>query len=158
MPVLSRRSRLEVPTAADETAAGPIIVLPDAGDDLVEDPHHGAADADGRARDERAFEAAFTRWACDPVKGDVVAVPGLGPLPLGVVLVRLLTSPTQLSGRAAAGLGLGHHATVGELAAALHDAREHPRGPRCRSYRSALYYLRGLEQLDDDAPEPLLST
>jgi hypothetical protein len=67
--------------------------------------------------------------------------------------LRSLTSSTQpLAPANGESLGLDRDATIGSAADALLQACIDPMGPRCRSYRSATYYLVGLALLAEDEP------
>jgi hypothetical protein len=146
----SIRSRGGVPPALDERLAGVITDL----ESLIHDLLHymgptrdstrtpptrvlGAAGALIRTRTEAAFEA----WLTDDDRPDVWQVddPETSPTQM---LGTLVLSPRQLPGDAADALGMPPGATVGDAAAELILAVNDPAGPRCRSYRSALYFLR----------------
>lgn len=96
------------------------------------------------------LEAAFQAWVQDPAKPDVVE---LGPdrLVSMVELSRQLEgSPATLDASACAELGMPPGVTVGTAVAELLRATIDVEGPRCRSFRAASYYLRGLARLDPD--------
>ena len=80
------------------------------------------------------------------VDGHLVPDPGFTRL-----LGRLAPCTRSLPADAATLLGLPSPATVGDAATELLLAVNDPAGPRCRSYRSAVYYLQG-------DPGPLFTT
>jgi hypothetical protein len=95
------------------------------------------------------LETAFIRWLADPVTSDEVRLDGgHGPLlPMRPVLDAVSASTRPLSGEAAATLGMPAGTTIGHAASELRLAVDDPAGPRCRSYRAAAYYLRGLDRI-----------
>jgi len=99
-----------------------------------------------------AFEAAFRAWVAGTEKPDVLLVEGSGcvPMPIERVLQHLAMSTRPLDAASGAALGLHADATVGAAATALLRARTDPTGPRCRSYRSATYFLVGQARLSSD--------
>ncbi len=105
------------------------------------------------ARDE--LEAAFRRWLTDPLEADVIHLDGHdpSPRPLREVLGALCASRRPLSGEVAAALGMPAGTTIGQAASELRHAVDDPSGPRCRSYRAAVYYLRDLDRITLDAAE-----
>jgi hypothetical protein len=98
------------------------------------------------------LEDAFRAWVTGREKPDVliVAAGGCHPVPIEHALRRLSTSTQPLAPAPGAALGLCPDATVGTAAAALLQARADPAGPRCRSYRSATYFLFGRALLASD--------
>ena len=99
--------------------------------------------------DRGELEAAFQRWLVEPLAADEVHLDGRGPSPraLGEVLEVLCTSRRPLSDPAAAMLGMPAGTTISQAARELQHAVEDPTGPRCRSYRAAVYYLQGLSRI-----------
>jgi hypothetical protein len=105
------------------------------------------ADPSGLHPDELAL--AFRRWADGHAHPDSVHV-GHGEFPM-TELIRLLgDSHDPLATSTAIGLGLRPGATIASAASALLWATVDPHGPRCRSFRAATFFLRGLAQLDAD--------
>jgi hypothetical protein len=92
-------------------------------------------------------------WLAGCAQPDALDVDGhLAPdLAFTQLLGRLAPSAHPLPPDAAKILGLPSHATVGDAATELLLAVTDPAGPRCRSYRSAVYYLQG-------DPGPLFTT
>lgn len=99
----------------------------------------GAAGA-GQTRAEAAFDA----WLTSDDKPDAWQLdgPDSPPVSLTGILGELVLSRCQLPVAAAAALGMPPGTALGYAAAELLLAVNDPAGPRCRSYRSALYYLR----------------
>jgi len=115
-------------------------------------------DGEDRASDVPAqvpLEAAFRSWVQGHAKADLLVVGTRDPVavPLGPALRLLETSTRPLAPAHGAALGLAEDVTIGAAAAALLQACADPAGPRCRSYRSATYFLvgRALLELDEDA-------
>ena len=100
----------------------------------------GAAGASDRTRAEAAFEA----WLTNDDRPDVwqLDAPDSPPVSLTRMLGELMLSRRQLPADAAAALGMPPGTRMGHAAAELILAVNDPAGPHCRSYRSALYYLR----------------
>ena len=96
------------------------------------------------------FEDAFLAWAEDPSKPDVIGIAGYGDVSMADLARRLDGSPSLLPPTACRQLGVPTGVTVGIAAAELLHVTVDPDGPRCRSFRAATYYLRGLIRLDDD--------
>jgi len=100
------------------------------------------------------LEAAFRSWVEGHAKADLLVVGTRDPVavPLGPALHRLATSTASLAPAHGAAIGLAEDVTIGAAAAELLQACVDPAGPRCRSYRSATYFLigRALLELDDD--------
>jgi hypothetical protein len=93
------------------------------------------------------IEEAFVSWLLEPTSADELRLSdGDGHEPLSPVLGELTASRRALPAVTAAGLGWPDGATVGHVAAELLIAVKDPAGPRCRSYRAALYYLRDLDR------------
>jgi hypothetical protein len=100
----------------------------------------GAAGGVDRTRAEAAFEA----WLTSDGKPDEWPVddPDAPPTSLTGILGQVVLSRRQLPADAAAELGMPPGAPLGHAATELILAVNDPVGPRCRSYRSALYYVR----------------
>ena len=96
------------------------------------------------------LELAFHTWAHDPDKPDVVDLERHGEVAMVDLARELGASPSRLAASACEQLGLPYGVTVGTAANELLHATVDPDGPRCRSFRSASYYLRGLIRLDAD--------
>lgn len=96
-----------------------------------------------------ALEDAFTRWLTDPVAADEVRLDDHdgSPHPLRQVLEALGSSARPLPSEAAAVLGMPADTTIGHAVTELRLAVDDPSGPRCRSYRAAAFYLRGLDRI-----------
>lgn len=94
-----------------------------------------------------AAEQAFLAWLAEPTNAGEVPLDGSeAPEPLAQVLGELSLSGRVLPAETAAGIGLSGGATVGHVATELLLAVEDPAGPRCRSFRAAVIYLRGLDR------------
>lgn len=95
------------------------------------------------------LETAFVDWLADPVFANELRLDGCDgpPTPMRQVLDALCSSVRALPAEAAATLGMPAGTTIGHAASELRLAVEHPAGPRCRTYRAAAYYLRGLDRL-----------
>ncbi|MFP4148699.1 MAG: hypothetical protein ACLFUG_10705 [Nitriliruptoraceae bacterium] len=93
-----------------------------------------------------ALEAVLRTWIQGRARPDIVLIdPDRGvQVSLDELLRELRASSTPLGTGYAASLGLPADATVGEAAAALLAARHDVDGPRCRSFRSASYFLNRL--------------
>lgn len=89
------------------------------------------------------------RWLQGRARPDVLLVDpdGPGTLPLADALVHLRDTTAPLGAACARQVGLPDDATIAEAAHKLLFARFHRDGPRCRSFRSASYYLRGLARI-----------
>ena len=96
---------------------------------------------------QQALEQAFLAWLAQPTSAEELAPPDGARQPLAEVLGELSLSRRELPAETAAGLGLPDGTTVGHTAAELLLAVKDPAGPRCRSFRAAVYYLRGLERV-----------
>lgn len=96
----------------------------------------------------REAEACFLEWLASPSQPDEVQLAGdAATTPLTRLLGLASTSSRPLPAEAATILGMPDGATVGAAAAELVLAVKDPAGPRCRSYRAAVYYLRDLHEL-----------
>jgi hypothetical protein len=84
-------------------------------------------------------------WLTGCAQPDAAELDGhLAPDPAFTHLLgRLAPSTHPLPPDAARILGLPGHATIGDAATELLLAVTDPAGPRCRSYRAAVYYLQG---------------
>lgn len=96
------------------------------------------------------LEHAFHAWAHDPAKPDVVQLGQDRELSLLELSRQLAGAQTTLATSACLRIGVPPGTTIGTAAAELLHATVDPDGPRCRSFRSASYYLRGLIRLDAD--------
>ena len=96
------------------------------------------------------LELAFHTWAHDPDKPDVVDLGRHGEVAMVELARELTASPSRLAASACRQLGLPYGVTIGTAANELLHVTVAPDGPRCRSFRSASYYLRGLIRLDAD--------
>ncbi len=96
------------------------------------------------------LEDAFRAWAHGPAKPDVVDLGEDGSVPMVELSRHLGQSQATLAASACAQLGVPPGTTISTAAAELLHATVDPDGPRCRSFRAASYYLRGLIRLDDD--------
>ena len=96
------------------------------------------------------LEDAFCAWVDEPVKPDVVDLGQHGAVPIAELSRRLRGSQATLPASACVQLGLPPGVTIAAAIAELLHATVDPGGPRCRSFRAASYYLRGLARLDAD--------
>ena len=93
------------------------------------------------------MEQAFLGWLAEPTSADELPLDhSEGPVPLTRVLGELSLSGRLLPADTAARVGLPDGTTVGHAAAELVFAVLDPAGPRCRSFRAAVYYLRDLDR------------
>jgi len=102
------------------------------------------------------LEAGFRTWVESFMKSEALVVGTGDPVVVPIERALLaLTSSTQLLAPAhGATLGLDADVTIGAAASALLQACIDPDGPRCRSYRSATFFLVGRSLLDlDDSLE-----
>ncbi len=97
-----------------------------------------------------ALEEVFRTWALDPAKPDVVDLGEHGNVGMVELSRQLGGSEATLAASACAQLGVPPGATIATAARELLHATIDPKGPRCRSFRAASYYLRGLIRLDAD--------
>ena len=100
-----------------------------------------------------AAERRFLAWLADADKPDQVQLEDGTHLPLATLLGVLCASWRRLPPAAATTLGLSAESTIGEATAELVLAVKDPAGPRCRSYRAAVYYLHDLHGLMADLHE-----
>ena len=96
------------------------------------------------------LEDAFCAWVDEPVKPDVVDLGQHGAVPMVELSRRLRGSQARLAASACVQLGLPPGVTIAAAVAELLHATVDRDGPRCRSFRAASYYLRGLARLDAD--------
>jgi hypothetical protein len=95
----------------------------------------------------RAVEQACLIWLADPSSADeLMLADGDQPVPLGRALGELSLSERPLPAETAASIGLPDGNTFGHVAAELLLAVKDPAGPRCRSFRAAVFYLRDLDR------------
>jgi hypothetical protein len=108
------------------------------------------------------LEVAFRAWVMGHAKADVLVVGSRDPVavPLERALRCLSTSTEPLTPADGTSLGLTADVTIGMAASELLRACADPNGPRCRSYRSATYFLvgRALLGLDDEPQESCAPT
>lgn len=96
---------------------------------------------------QQAAEQAFLVWLAELSSADELALPGGDDTePLALLLGELSLSRRVLPDEAAARIGLPGGTTVGHAAADLLLAVKDPAGPRCRSFRAAVYYLQELDR------------
>lgn len=98
------------------------------------------------------LEDAFRAWAHDPTKPDVVDLGHHGDVSMVELSRRLGGSRATLAASACMQIGVPPGVTIATAVAALLHATVDSDGPRCRSFRAASYYLRGLARLDADLP------
>ncbi len=92
-------------------------------------------------------EQAFLVWLAEPTGVDELPVDGTEDRePLARVLGELSLSERILPAETAAAMGLPGGTTVGHAASELLLAVKDPAGPRCRSFRAAVFYLRGRDR------------
>lgn len=101
------------------------------------------------------LEHAFRAWLRGRTKPNVLDLGQHRELSMVELSRQLEGSQATLVASEAGQLGLPPNVTIATAAAALLHATVDPRGPRCRSFRAASYYLRGLARLDAD---PLATT
>lgn len=94
------------------------------------------------------LEEAFRAWVEDPVKPTVVELGPSGRTLSTAEFLRDLESSTgTLDPPASEQIGFPAGVTIAVAAEALLHATVAPDGPKCRSWRAASYYLRGLSDL-----------
>lgn len=148
------RARGGMDPATDERVAAVIAQVESLIHDLVHDagrvrtgpaaPRSRGRSSDGAAADALSeAEASFRGWLTSPAKPEFVPAGATGgSTSLTEILKQLVVSPRELPVEMAQELGMRPGATLGYAAAELLLAVTDPEGPRCRSYRSAAYYLR----------------
>jgi hypothetical protein len=95
----------------------------------------------------RAVEQACLVWLAEPTSADeLVLTEGDETVPLSRALGELSLSERQLPAEMAASIGLPEGTAFGHVGAELLLAVKDPAGPRCRSFRAALFYLRDLDR------------
>lgn len=101
------------------------------------------------SEDLLALEAVLRHWVQGRARPELVLIhPEEGStVSLDQVLARLCSSSAPLGAACSRRLGLSDDTTVSEAAEELLFARHDPGGPRCRSFRSASYYLYGLARI-----------
>ena len=99
------------------------------------------------------LETAFVRWLADPIEADELRVDDAGQSPraLSAALDELSRSQRPLPTEVAAAFGMPVGTRIGHAARELWHAVEDPKGPRCRTHRAGVYFLRGI---DRPAPVP----
>ncbi|MEX0953254.1 MAG: hypothetical protein WDZ26_05445 [Nitriliruptoraceae bacterium] len=95
------------------------------------------------------LEDAFRAWAHGTDKPDTVDL-GHRQIPMVELSRRLANSQTTLDRTACIQIGVPDGATMAAATAELLHATIDPDGPRCRSFRAASWYLRGLPSFDVD--------
>lgn len=96
---------------------------------------------------QRALEHAFLGWLRQPTSTEELPLAnGDGPEPLARILGELSLSNRPLPAQTAAKLGLPDSTTFGHAAVEVLLAVKDPAGPRCRSFRAAVFYLRDLDR------------
>ena len=98
------------------------------------------------------LEHTFRAWLRGQTKPDVIALEQHRELSMVELSRHLGGSRATLDASEARQIGLTPSATIATAATALLQATVDPRGPRCRSFRAASYYLRGLARLRADLP------
>ncbi len=96
------------------------------------------------------LEDAFLRWVHDPDMPDVVDLGEQRVISMAALARQLEGSQTTLAASACRRIGVAPGASIARATAELLHATIDPDGPRCRSFRAASYYLRGLVRLDAD--------
>jgi hypothetical protein len=96
---------------------------------------------------QRAAEQACLVWLAEPTRSHELALAGGGgPEPLARTLGELSRSSRVLPAQMATSLGLCEGTTIGHAAVEVLLAVKDPAGPRCRSFRAAVYYLHDLDR------------
>jgi hypothetical protein len=95
------------------------------------------------------LEDSFLLWAEAPEKPDIVDL-GCRSVLMTTMARRLARSSRPLTAAAARQLGMPIGTTIAVAARELLQATIDPDGPRCRSYRAASYFLRGIARLEAD--------
>lgn len=110
-------------------------------------PLERAARSTGRIND---LEEAFLTWLGTYDKPALLHLdgPDAPPTHLSEMLDALRDSSRRLPAAEAGELGLPPGTWLGAAASQLQHAVHDPRGPRCRSYRAAAYYLRSYHGLE----------
>lgn len=148
------RGRSPLAPDLDQRLAGVIAELQSLIHDLLHDtgttpngakpPTRVASSGAAGASDPTRAEAAFEAWLTSEGKPDAwqLGGPDEPPTSLTAILEDVVISRRQLPAASAAALRMRSGTTLGHAAAELLHAVSDPVGPCCRSYRSALYYLR----------------
>ena len=96
---------------------------------------------------QRAAEHALLGWLAQPTGADELPLAnGDAPEPLARLLGELSLSRRDLPAETAVGLDLPVGTTLGHAATEVLLAVKDPAGPRCRSFRAAVLYLRDLDR------------
>lgn len=95
---------------------------------------------------QQAAEQAFLVWLAQPTSAEELPSSDDEPEPMARALGELSLSERSVPADTAASIGLPGATTVGHAAAELLLAVKDPAGPRCRSFRAAVYYLRELDR------------
>ena len=95
---------------------------------------------------QQAAEQVFLAWLAQPTSAEELPSSDDQPEPIARVLGELSLSERLVPADTAASIGLPGATTVGHAAAELLLAVKDPAGPRCRSFRAAVYYLRELDR------------
>lgn len=93
-------------------------------------------------------ERRFLDWlTSDALPDRLTTCPDGAPEATSTLLGTLITSSRPLTRCEAARVGSPPGTPLGVVATELIDAVHDPRGPRCRSFRAAVYYLRDHHEL-----------
>ncbi|TVR36546.1 MAG: hypothetical protein EA388_03455 [Nitriliruptor sp.] len=96
---------------------------------------------------QRPAERAFSVWLAEPTSAnESLLAYGDEPEALARALGELSLSRQVLPAGTAADVGLPDGTTIGHAAVEVLLAVKDPAGPRCRSYRAAVFYLRDLDR------------
>lgn len=101
------------------------------------------------------LEQVFRAWADDQTHPDVIPAGPHRGMSMTELAHLLGASDATLSAVTSAGLGLSSSTTIGTASSSLLWATVDPDGPRCRSFRAATFFLRGLVLLDAEPGEDL---
>lgn len=96
------------------------------------------------------LEDIFVAWMLAPAKPDVVDLRRNRQISMVELSRRLGASPSPLPAAACVQIGLPAGVTIATAVAELLHATVDPDGPRCRSFRAGMFYLRGLALLEAD--------
>ena len=95
---------------------------------------------------QQAAEQAFLDWLAQPTSTEEPALSDDEPEPIARALGELSLSQRLVPAATAASIGLPGPTTIGHAAAEVLLAVKDPAGPRCRSFRAAVSYLRELDR------------
>jgi hypothetical protein len=144
------RDRLDgVVAGLDATITALLHAAPVTGDGVATDDDIGSPPRRVARSGERVDvdQSVFLAWLADPALPDELAAgQGWAAEPVSHLLGRLSTSPRGLMADEAMVVGMPGGTSMGNAAVALVLAVEDPAGPRCRSYRAAVYCLRDLNE------------